>query len=395
MFKNLGPGFFVTAAFIGPGTIITCAVSGISFGVSMIWALVLGIGVTLLFQEMAARLAIINKQGLSESIVSYSPNKVVRVVLSLLVILSILVGNAAYESGNLIGAKIGLEFLLGIEDKQVLYIIVSIVFLLLLIGKHGLLEKVLVAMVFLMGIVFMVLLFISDLSSLRLDPSSQLTSNSYLISSLALIGTTVVPYNLFLHSRSIQEKWGQDARLSLVRRDLFVSVFTGGLISISILLVFAVSNSGIQVIDGLRSLTVGLETKYGPWAKYLVSLGVFSAGITSSLTAPLAASFAVSGLLDIDGKKKKKTEQATALLVLLFGTLAGFSGLKPIVLIQMAQVANALLLPILAIILMMLLNDRKLNVSQRNTPLLNLLGLVVVVFLLVLSLKSMISVLGG
>ncbi|MFZ9046445.1 MAG: NRAMP family divalent metal transporter [Cyclobacteriaceae bacterium] len=394
MFKNLGPGFFVTAAFIGPGTIITCAVSGISFGVSMIWALVLGIGVTLLFQEMAARLAIINKQGLSESIVSYSPNKVVRVVLSLLVILSILVGNAAYESGNLIGAKIGLEFLLGIEDKQVLYIIVSIVFLLLLIGKHGLLEKVLVAMVFLMGIVFMVLLFISDLSSLRLDPSSQLTSNSYLISSLALIGTTVVPYNLFLHSRSIQEKWGQDARLSLVRRDLFVSVFTGGLISISILLVFAVSNSGIQVIDGLRSLTVGLETKYGPWAKYLVSLGVFSAGITSSLTAPLAASFAVSGLLDIDGKKKKKTEQATALLVLLFGTLAGFSGLKPIVLIQMAQVANALLLPILAIILMMLLNDRKLNVSQRNTPLLNLLGLVVVVFLLVLSLKSMISVLG-
>jgi manganese transport protein len=395
MFKNLGPGFFVTAAFIGPGTIITCAVSGISFGVSMIWALVLGIGVTLLFQEMAARLAIINKQGLSESIVSYSPNKVVRVVLSLLVILSILVGNAAYESGNLIGAKIGLEFLLGIEDKQVLYIIVSIVFLLLLIGKHGLLEKVLVAMVFLMGIVFMVLLFISDLSSLRLDPSSQLTSNSYLISSLALIGTTVVPYNLFLHSRSIQEKWGQDARLSLVRRDLFVSVFTGGLISISILLVFAVSNSGIQVIDGLRSLTVGLETKYGPWAKYLVSLGVFSAGITSSLTAPLAASFAVSGLLDIDGKKKKKTEQATALLVLLFGALAGFSGLKPIVLIQMAQVANALLLPILAIILMMLLNDRKLNVSQRNTPLLNLLGLVVVVFLLVLSLKSMISVLGG
>ena len=394
MFKNLGPGFFVTAAFIGPGTIITCAVSGISFGVSMIWALVLGIGVTLLFQEMAARLAIINKQGLSESIVSYSPNKVVRVVLSLLVILSILVGNAAYESGNLIGAKIGLEFLLGIEDKQVLYIIVSIVFLLLLIGKHGLLEKVLVAMVFLMGIVFMVLLFISDLSSLRLDPSSQLTSNSYLISSLALIGTTVVPYNLFLHSRSIQEKWGQDARLSLVRRDLFVSVFTGGLISISILLVFAVSNSGIQVIDGLRSLTVGLETQYGPWAKYLVSLGVFSAGITSSLTAPLAASFAVSGLLDIDGKKKKKTEQATALLVLLFGTLAGFSGLKPIVLIQMAQVANALLLPILAIILMMLLNDRKLNVSQRNTPLLNLLGLVVVVFLLVLSLKSMISVLG-
>jgi len=281
------------------------------------------------------------------------------------------------------------------EDKQVLYIIVSIVFLLLLIGKHGLLEKVLVAMVFLMGIVFMVLLFISDLSSLRLDPSSQLTSNSYLISSLALIGTTVVPYNLFLHSRSIQEKWGQDARLSLVRRDLFVSVFTGGLISISILLVFAVSNSGIQVIDGLRSLTVGLETKYGPWAKYLVSLGVFSAGITSSLTAPLAASFAVSGLLDIDGKKKKKTEQATALLVLLFGTLVGFSGLKPIVLIQMAQVANALLLPILAIILMMLLNDRKLNVSQRNTPLLNLLGLVVVVFLLVLSSKSMISLLGG
>ena len=86
MLKNLGPGFFVTAAFIGPGTIITCAVSGISFGVSIIWALVLGVGITLLFQEMAARLAVIYKQGLSESIVSYSPYKVVRVLLSLLVI---------------------------------------------------------------------------------------------------------------------------------------------------------------------------------------------------------------------------------------------------------------------------------------------------------------------
>jgi manganese transport protein len=389
MFKKLGPGFLVTAAFIGPGTIITCASSGIKYGFSIYWALLLGIGITILFQEMAARLAVHYGEGLSETLVKNSSRKSIKLFFQIAIIVSIFIGNAAYESGNLMGATIGLSTLIGHGNEEFIIFILSVlVTIILWIGNYQALERLLVWLVFLMGFVFIVLIILADWSQISLGDLhfSDQTNQSYLFTAVALIGTTVVPYNLFLHSRSIMKKWGLSPSLRIVRFDLLFSIVFGGLISLSILLVFAASKNQISAINGLTDLTNGLELKYGIWARYFVSSGVLIAGLTSSLTAPLAASYAISGLFNLEPKRKKNVELITWILVLLTGLLVGLSGIRPIFLIQLAQFANGLLLPFVAIFLLFALNRRELN-ELKNGLISNILGGIVVLFLMLLGIK--------
>ena len=67
-FKNIGPGPLIAAAFIGPGTVTVCTLSGVGFGFALLWAMVLSIVATVVLQEMSARLGIITQKGLSEII---------------------------------------------------------------------------------------------------------------------------------------------------------------------------------------------------------------------------------------------------------------------------------------------------------------------------------------
>jgi manganese transport protein len=393
MFKKLGPGFLVTAAFIGPGTIITCASSGIKFGSNIYWALLLGIGITIFFQEMAARLAVHYGVGLSETLTNNSSKKLTRLFFQLAIFVSIFIGNAAYESGNLMGATIGLSTLIGYGNEDVILLILGVlVTVTLWKGNYQLLERLFVWLVFLMGFVFIVLIILTDWSQFVFSDInfSDHNNQSYLFTVVALIGTTVVPYNLFLHSRSITKKWGSSPSLRMVRFDLLFSIIFGGIISLSILLVFAASKNQISAISGLSDLTNGLEQEYGIWARYFVSFGVLIAGFTSSLTAPLAASYAISGLFDLEPKQKKNLESITWILVLLTGLLVGLSEIRPIFLIQLAQFANGLLLPFVAIFLLFALNRRELN-ELKNGLISNILGGIVVLFLILLGIKSVLT----
>lgn len=394
MKNRLGPGFLVTAAFIGPGTIVTCAISGLQFGSSLLWALLLGLLITFLFQEMAARLSLSQSTGLSESIIKTTSNDTLKYAFRILILLSIFLGNAAYESGNLIGASIGIDQLLGISDQSYSSLIIAgFVLILLLAGGYKFIERMMIFMVFLMGVSFVVLLVVSDslscpsnMKGIQFDPST-------LFSSLALIGTTVVPYNLFLHSKSIQSKWGSKADLKTVRIDLLISIIIGGLISSSILLVFASTSQGLISIDNLSDMTIGLENVFGYWAKYLVSVGIFCAGFTSSLTAPLAAAYALTGLFNLDERQKETFEKGIIIAVLLTGVIVGYLGIKPLFIIQLAQFANGLLLPIIAILLIFTLNRLK-DTSYKNGIITNVFSVFIVLFLLILGVRSILFSIG-
>jgi manganese transport protein len=393
-YKRVGPGFLVTAAFIGPGTIITCAASGIMFNGTLFWALIIGVFIAILFQDMAARLALHTGHGLSESILKFSSNRFATYLFRLLIILSIFFGNAAYESGNLLGASIGLIEIFGFGNTKIVVSSISLMIALSLwFGNYKFLEKVFIFLVFVMGVIFLLLFMVSDVNSLTLfnaDYESMGLTN-ILFHGLTLVGTTVVPYNLFLHSKSISEKWKDTPSLRIVRLDLIFSILIGGIISLSIMFVFAASKSYSGEIVGLKDLTKGLELKYGNWTKYFVSTGIFLAGLTSSLTAPLAAKYAISGLFEIKERNKVLIEKAIWLTVLVSGFLVGSTSLEPIFLIQLAQFANGLLLPIIAILLLYALNRNALGVYKNGT-FSNLIGALVVLLLSVLGLKSIFTV---
>ncbi|WP_375577809.1 Nramp family divalent metal transporter [Marivirga tractuosa] len=396
--KQLGPGMIVAAAFIGPGTVTTASMAGAGYGYTLLWAMLFSILATIILQEMTARLGTQAKMGLGEAIRKKSTNKFLRYLSFGLVISAIVIGNAAYESGNLAGAVMGFEDFPEIFGINLLLIFIGITaFILLFLGKYKYIERFLVLLVSVMGIVFI-------FATILLQPSLiEIIKGLFIpvipekagLMVVGLIGTTVVPYNLFLHASASKTKWKTGDSLQLSRLDTILSVSLGGLITMAIMITAAVAFEGNpQEIDGIGALGEQLQPILGNWSTQFIAFGFLAAGFSSSITAPLAAAFATSEILDWkDGLRNKKFKMVWA-FVLFTGIIIASLGFRPTALILFAQVANGLLLPILAVYLLWIVNDRALMGNHVNSKLINVIGVVVIIVTLLLGLKSIFTALG-
>ena len=164
IFNNIGPGPLVAAAFIGPGTVTVCTIAGVNFGFALLWAMGLSIIATVVLQEMAARLGIITQKGLSEIIRTEIYNPVLKSLTVILIISAIVIGNAAYEAGNISGGVLGLETLVGKHNLELFGFSINtlciltglIAFSLLYVGNYKTIERALMALVLLMSLAFLI-----------------------------------------------------------------------------------------------------------------------------------------------------------------------------------------------------------------------------------------------
>ena len=162
--NNIGPGPLIAAAFIGPGTVTLCSIAGLDFGFSLLWTLVLSIIATIVLQEMSARLGIISKKGLSQVIRDEIENPILKNIVITLILLAIVIGNAAYEAGNISGGVLGLEAVFGEKYLHILDININlysvllgiIAFVLLFLGNYKILEKSLIFLVIIMSVSFII-----------------------------------------------------------------------------------------------------------------------------------------------------------------------------------------------------------------------------------------------
>ena len=237
---RFGPGLLVTAAFIGPGTIVTASRAGAGYGVTLLWAILFSVAATAILQDMAARVGLAGRRGLAEAIRDSLAKRWIRVGVLGLITGTILLGNTAFQTGNLIGAALGLNLLSGLPLAALALSIGGLAAGLLMTGTYQTIQNTLVGLVGLMSLVFCAVAVLTgpDLGDLisgilipRLPPGSLLTV-------LALIGTTFVSYNLFLHASTVLERWPDasrnDENLRESRRDTVCAVALGGLITASV-----------------------------------------------------------------------------------------------------------------------------------------------------------------
>ena len=211
---------------------------------------------------------------------------------------------------------------------------------------------------------------------------------------IALVGTTVVPYNLFLHASAVKNKWHHAEDLSHVRRDTVISIGVGGLISLAIISTAAAAFFAQQLDQGVTitsaaDMSVQLEPLLGSWASICMGIGLFAAGISSSITAPLAAAYAIAGMLGWPSDGKDLKFKLTWAVVLFSGLILSMSGYKPITIIWFAQIANGILLPLLAVFLLYVMNQSQLLGKYKNSWVHNLLGVLVILVALFLGGKSL------
>jgi manganese transport protein len=391
---RIGPGAVVAAAFIGPGTVTTATLAGAIHGYDLLWALTFSLLATLVLQEMAARLGLVSGLGLGEAVRRRFTRPVARMVAVSLVIAAIAFGNAAYETGNLLGAALGAEAMWGGAPRTWAIGAGVVAYLLLRTGSYRVVERVLVALVGLMALTFLVT------AAMVRPPLMPLLSGLFvptipggagMLYVAGLIGTTVVPYNLFLHASAVRERWTGPDDLPAARLDLGVSILVGALVSMAIVATSAAmaERAGEAHVASAADMAVQLEPLLGAHARVFFAVGLLAAGLTSAITAPLAAAYATAGALGWPRDLHDIRLRAVWMIVLAAGIVFAGLGVRPVPAILFAQVANGILLPAIAVFLLLAVNDRRAMGDRANGTAMNVAGIAVVVVALGLGLRAL------
>jgi manganese transport protein len=348
----------IAAAFIGPGTITTAARAGSDFRFALVWALLFSAFACLVLQEASGRITVLTGRELGEAMrARFAASRWGRWVPAA-VAGGIVLGCAAYEAGNLLGGVAGLRLLIDVPASVLTLIAGAVAGALLATGSTRWIARGLGALVALMGIAFLI-------TAVRLGPDLGELLTGLLVPRipsgatvlvLGLVGTTVVPYNLFLGSAL-----ARDHDLAEMRWGLAVAVIGGGVISIAVLVVGSALGGGLEY----ERLAAVLDQRLGAGAGASLAFGLFGAGITSAITAPFAAALTAASIF---GDEDDESRWAPAgwrfrlvwLAVLVTGVAFGVADLRPIPVIILAQAFNGLVLPLVAVFLWVTMNDRSL-----------------------------------
>ncbi len=379
----------VSAAFIGPGTITTAASSGSLFSFDLMWVLLFSTLACILLQEAASRITILSGKNIGEIIAENNRGKKRFLLILIIILLAICGGAAAYELGNLIGAREGIQLLFPGLDRIIVPVLgVSAAFILFVPSLRFISR--------LMGILVMVLGILVLYAAIRIAPPVKEVLHGLFIPSipagtrapwlaLALIGTTIVPYNLFLVSGISK---GSHA-LSEMRWGLIVAILLGGLFSIAVIIL----GSAVQGTFSFPALSDALSQRSGINGNLVLGTGLFAAGFTSAITAPLASAVTMKSLFGNRNERKWDYNglyfRISWAAVLLFGMIFATLNIRPIPAIILAQALNGIILPLVSFILVAMIHDRNLT-GRRNNPWNSLLLGITLVTAMIIGLNNLV-----
>jgi len=391
-----GPGVMVAAAFVGPGTVTTASVAGASSGMTLLWAVVISVLATIVLQELSIRSALSTNQDLAPLIRKFGHARGWGTPIALLILCSVGLGNAAYQSGNLVGAALGLMGATPITFIYAVGVTGLLAAALIVIDRYRLLERVMLILVGLMTCVLtgLAVACLPELAAVHRQVVASGESVDATLA-LALIGTTVVPYNLFLHATAVRHRWSGIAlpeALRQARVESAVAIVTGGVVTVAIMVVATVVIAGDTSQPALEALRFGIDERFPGVGRWAIGLGLFAAGLTSAIAAPVAAGWAVCGVMGWNASSGSMAFKAVALIVLAVGMSFAIFTARPVSLIVLAQATNALLLPLVALVLLAIVNSPLIPNDYRNGWRQNLIVTVVIGVVLMLATTKLISV---
>lgn len=392
----LGPEFLIVGSFIGPGTVTSSTKAGADYGFQLFWCVIFSVIAVIVMQGMAARLGIVTQMGLAQNLVKdFEDRPVLRNLLCGLVAVAITIGGFAYMSGDLTGTAIGISALTGISTRIIAPVWGFCILLLLSFAGDALkyLEKLLGACVVIMAVVFLVTMFVvkPDLGKMLAGCVPNIPKGG-LMTCLSLIGTTVVPYNMFLHAASAKRTWHSTDELPLCRFGTNVPMIIGGIVTGAIMVTAATVMLGMPVRNAM-DMSIQLEPTLGTFAKPFMAIGLVAAGVSSAVCTPMGVSYVLAGLFGWETNRSDKRYTITNFLVLLTGIVIAGAGFNPIALIMAAQMVNGVVLPVVVGVTIYLTASRRIMGQFANSTLENVLGAAIFVISLILGVSSVISLL--
>lgn len=335
--KYIGPGLLVTVGFIDPGNWASNLAAGSDYGYKLLWMVTLSTIMLIALQHNAAHLGIVTGLCISEAITKFINPKVSKPILWSAVLASI-----ATAMAELLGAAIALNMLFNIPIKIGSIIALVVVLWMLYTSSYKRLEKVIIGFVSIIGLAFIVELFMVNIewsSALHGWFTPSFPENSMPII-MSVLGAVVMPHNLFLHSEIIQSRqWNlkdkhvMEKQLKYEFLDTLISMTIGWAINSAMILVAVIFFTNNIKIAELSEAHVMLQPLLGNWASLIFAVALLFAGISSSVTAGMAGGSIFAGMFnepyDIEDRHTKMGVSITLIVaaIIIFFISNPFKGL--------------------------------------------------------------------
>ena len=307
LFAFMGPAYLVSVGYMDPGNWATDIAGGSQFGYSLIWVLLMSNLIALLLQSLSARLGIVRGRDLAQaSRETYS--RPVNLSLYLLAEIAI----AACDLAEVLGMAIGLNLLFGIPLLWAVCITVLDTFLLLFLINFGMrkMEAFILGLIAVIGMAFLAEMIFAAPNAGEIVKGfiPSIPSDQALYIAIGIIGATVMPHNLYLHSSLVQTRKFGTASADLrraIRYNIFDSTIALNLaffVNAAILILAASTffKNGLFEVSEIQDAHQFLAPLLGTeWAPKLFAVALICAGQSSTLTGTLAGQIVMEGYLNI------------------------------------------------------------------------------------------------
>jgi len=306
LFSFLGPAYLVSVGYMDPGNWATDLAGGSKFGYTLIWVLLMSNLMALLLQGLSARLGIVRGRDLAQANRETYPRGV-NFVLYILAEVAI----AATDLAEVLGMAIGIQLLTGLPLIWGVSITILDTFLLLYLQKLGIrkMEAFIISLVAVIAISFLVEIILAKpiLSEVARGFIPTVLNDEALYIAIGIIGATVMPHNLYLHSALVQTRKiertdaGIRQAIKYNRIDTTVALNIAFLVNAAILILAAsvfykTGNSHVAEIKEAHRLLPGF---LGNTAPILFALALIAAGQSSTVTGTLAGQIVMEGYLSL------------------------------------------------------------------------------------------------
>jgi manganese transport protein len=305
LFAFIGPAYMVSVGYMDPGNWATDIAGGSRFGYALLWILVLSSAMAVLLQTLSARLGLVTGRDLAQACRDEYP-PVVRYVLFVLTEIAII----ATDLAEALGSAIGLNLLFGIPILWAVLITGGDVLLLLVIQRFGIrkMEAMIVALVATIGTCFIIEIFLSqpDWGGVVWGVLPQPMSPDQLYIAIGILGATVMPHNLYLHSSLVQSRDVARSRASVAQAckfnliDSCVALNGAMLVNAAILITAAAAfwTHGESVTELGQAHALLDDLLGGGAAPVVFALALVAAGQSSTVTGTLAGQITMEGFLN-------------------------------------------------------------------------------------------------
>ncbi|MEZ0348063.1 MAG: Nramp family divalent metal transporter [Thermus sp.] len=374
----LGPGFLVSVGYMDPGNWATSLEAGSRYGYSLLFMVTLASALAILFQALAARLGVATGKDLAEHLRERYPGTWGRLLFA-----TAFLAMVATDLAEFMGMAVALNLLFGVNLVVASWLTLLDVFLLLYLDRFGVraVEAAITLLVGVIGMAYAVEVVLARpepralLAHLFL-PDPSLLQPGPLYVALGILGATVMPHNLFLHSAQVKSRMGEERRrvYRYLLLDTVLALGGAWLVNAAILVVAAAvfHTRGLAITD-LGQAYHTLAPLLGPLAAWAFGVGLLASGLSSTTTGTLAAQVVVEGFLRARANPAR-TRLITRLLAVLPATLALNLHASPMELIVLSQVILSLQLPFTLFPLLALVNDSRVMGALRIRPWVRLLA---------------------